>query len=156
MSAYRKASYVPGEHGSAAAPPSTAAVGARPMPTPGAGAAPPSSAGVGARPMPTPAGAGGARPMSAQQTAAPPSYATQQTYAAAPVAHVAPVVHAAPAPVATVVRAQALYPFQGEDDSELSFNYNDIIVVHRQGGDWWEGEVNGRRGLFPANYVRLV
>jgi len=55
-----------------------------------------------------------------------------------------------------VVTAVALYPFQGQDASELTFQYNDEIIVHRQGGEWWEGELNGKRGLFPSNYVKLV
>lgn len=55
-----------------------------------------------------------------------------------------------------LARAQALYPFQGQDHTELTFQYNDIIVVYRQGGEWWEGELNGRRGLFPSNYVKMI
>lgn len=51
--------------------------------------------------------------------------------------------------------AVALFPFQGQDHTELTFQVNDVIVVYRQAGDWWEGELNGRRGLFPSNYVRL-
>eukprot|EP00339_Tiarina_fusa_P000124 CAMPEP_0117025784 /NCGR_PEP_ID=MMETSP0472-20121206/19016_1 /TAXON_ID=693140 ORGANISM="Tiarina fusus, Strain LIS" /NCGR_SAMPLE_ID=MMETSP0472 /ASSEMBLY_ACC=CAM_ASM_000603 /LENGTH=373 /DNA_ID=CAMNT_0004732603 /DNA_START=17 /DNA_END=1138 /DNA_ORIENTATION=+ len=62
---------------------------------------------------------------------------------------------AAAAPVAAVVRAKALYPFQGQDASELTFQFNEEIIVLRQGGEWWEGELNGRRGLFPSNYVKL-
>jgi len=64
----------------------------------------------------------------------------------------APVAAAAAAPV---VRAKALYPFQGQDASELTFQFNEEIIVLRQGGEWWEGELNGRRGLFPSNYVKL-
>ena len=55
-----------------------------------------------------------------------------------------------------IVKAKALYPFQGQDASELTFQFNEEIVVLRQGGEWWEGELNGRRGLFPSNYVKLV
>jgi len=56
---------------------------------------------------------------------------------------------------APVVKAKALYPFQGQDASELTFQFNEEIIVLRQGGEWWEGELNGRRGLFPSNYVKL-
>jgi len=31
-----------------------------------------------------------------------------------------------------------------------------VISVIRQGGEWWEGELNGNRGLFPSNYVKLL
>jgi len=54
------------------------------------------------------------------------------------------------------VKAKALYPFQGQDASELSFQFNEEINVLRQGGEWWEGELRGRRGLFPSNYVQLI
>merc|ERR1712137_994200 len=54
------------------------------------------------------------------------------------------------------VKAKALYPFQGRDASELSFQFNEEITVLRQGGEWWEGELRGRRGLFPSNYVQLI
>lgn len=56
----------------------------------------------------------------------------------------------------SIVKARALYPFQGQDASELTFQFNEEIIVLRQGGEWWEGELNGRRGLFPSNYVKLV
>jgi len=61
-----------------------------------------------------------------------------------------------PTPQAAGVRAKALYPFQGQDATELTFQFNDVITVTRQGGEWWEGEINGRRGLFPANYVQIL
>ena len=32
---------------------------------------------------------------------------------------------------------------------------NDIIVVTKQDGAWWEGSINGVTGVFPSNYVRL-
>lgn len=40
-------------------------------------------------------------------------------------------------------RARALYPFNGQDASELSFKFNDIIVIRKREGEWWEGEMNG-------------
>jgi len=55
-----------------------------------------------------------------------------------------------------MLRARALYPFQGQDNTELSFNFGDVLVIRRQDGEWWEGELNGRVGLLPANYVQLI
>jgi hypothetical protein len=49
-----------------------------------------------------------------------------------------------------------MYNFDAADETELSFKFDDIIVVWKQHGDWWEGEINGRRGLVPANYVELI
>jgi hypothetical protein len=53
-------------------------------------------------------------------------------------------------------QARALYPFQAGSPQELSFNPGDMLIVHKQAGDWWEAESNGKRGLIPANYVQLV
>jgi len=54
------------------------------------------------------------------------------------------------------VRAQALYDFVPQENNELGFKINDIIIIHKQTGEWWEGELNGKRGLLPSNYVKLM
>ncbi|KAJ3179055.1 hypothetical protein HDU85_005010 [Gaertneriomyces sp. JEL0708] len=56
-----------------------------------------------------------------------------------------------------VTTATALYDFNGERESDLSFRKGDTITVIKSGGeaDWWVGELNGKRGDFPGNYVRL-
>lgn len=47
------------------------------------------------------------------------------------------------------------HPAAGED--EISFDPGDIIVnVEAIDEGWWLGEISGRRGLFPANYVERV
>lgn len=52
--------------------------------------------------------------------------------------------------------ARALYSFQGQTDKELSFRKGDIINVRRQvDKNWIDGELNGRRGIFPQNYVEI-
>jgi len=48
----------------------------------------------------------------------------------------------------------ALYTYRAQRDDELSFDVSDIItVVHRSGSDWWLGQLRGKTGLFPSNYV---
>ena len=37
---------------------------------------------------------------------------------------------------------------------DLSFKANDVIKVHTDDGEWWEGSCKGQEGLFPANYVK--
>ncbi|KAK5118347.1 hypothetical protein LTR62_002860 [Meristemomyces frigidus] len=52
----------------------------------------------------------------------------------------------------------ALYDFEGQNEGDLAFGEGDrILVVKRTGSvdDWWEGELGGVRGSFPANYVGL-
>ena len=52
--------------------------------------------------------------------------------------------------------AKGLYPFQGQDSSELSFNVGDVLIIHNMNGEWWEAELNGQRGMIPANYIQLL
>nr|XP_034829825.1 uncharacterized protein LOC117986978 isoform X3 [Maniola hyperantus] len=53
--------------------------------------------------------------------------------------------------------AKALYTFNGQTARELSFKKGDIINVRRQiDSNWYEGEVRGKIGLFPYNYVELL
>ena len=52
----------------------------------------------------------------------------------------------------------ALFEFEGQNAGDLSFREGDRIrVVKRTEStdDWWDGELNGRVGAFPANYVQL-
>jgi hypothetical protein len=48
----------------------------------------------------------------------------------------------------------ALYTYSGET-GDLSFQEGDVISITKSDGDWWEGTVNGRKGIFPANYVKM-
>jgi len=49
----------------------------------------------------------------------------------------------------------ASFPHQATESNELSFNKGDRIrIITRDPSGWWTGEVNGRQGLFPANYVK--
>ena len=55
-----------------------------------------------------------------------------------------------------VLRARGIYEFNGQDASELSFKVGDVINILKNTGDWWEGELNGKKGLLPSNYVQLI
>lgn len=53
----------------------------------------------------------------------------------------------------------ALYEFAGQGDGDLVFREGDRIKVTKMTestDDWWEGELNGVQGSFPANYCRLT
>ncbi|KAK0433226.1 SH3-domain-containing protein [Desarmillaria tabescens] len=65
----------------------------------------------------------------------------------------------APAPAPTVVQAKALwaYNLDASDPDDLSFAAGDIItIIEETNADWWLGEHNGCRALFPANYVEKI
>jgi len=63
--------------------------------------------------------------------------------------------------IASMQQAQyvtAIYDFEGQSEGDLAFREGDRIKVIKKTDsmdDWWDGEVNGRVGVFPANYVQL-
>ncbi|EEC03965.1 conserved hypothetical protein, partial [Ixodes scapularis] len=56
------------------------------------------------------------------------------------------------------LRARALYDYQAADDTEISFDPDDVIThIEQIDEGWWQGlGPNGTYGLFPANYVELI
>ncbi|KAF2641141.1 hypothetical protein P280DRAFT_468807 [Massarina eburnea CBS 473.64] len=51
----------------------------------------------------------------------------------------------------------AMYDFEGQNEGDLSFSEGDKIRVVKKTNssqDWWEGELRGQQGSFPANYVK--
>ncbi|ODV97093.1 hypothetical protein PACTADRAFT_65904 [Pachysolen tannophilus NRRL Y-2460] len=54
--------------------------------------------------------------------------------------------------------ATALFSFEGEQSGDLPFKKGDIIAIIQKSDstdDWWTGRINGKEGIFPANYVKL-
>ncbi|XP_072262009.1 SH3 domain-containing protein 19 isoform X2 [Pyxicephalus adspersus] len=52
-------------------------------------------------------------------------------------------------------KARALYDFCGENEDELSFKAGDIIsLLELVDNDWMSGELHGRTGIFPKNFVQ--
>ncbi|KAI9318827.1 hypothetical protein BX666DRAFT_1855230, partial [Dichotomocladium elegans] len=48
----------------------------------------------------------------------------------------------------------ALYDFQAVNADELNIREGDrILVTKKDDSGWWEGTLDGRSGIFPANYV---
>uniref|UniRef100_A0A673IF40 Drebrin-like protein n=1 Tax=Sinocyclocheilus rhinocerous TaxID=307959 RepID=A0A673IF40_9TELE len=56
------------------------------------------------------------------------------------------------------VCARALYDYQAADDTEVSFDPDDIITgIEMIDEGWWRGyNPDGHFGMFPANYVELI
>uniref|UniRef100_A0A668A8Y0 Osteoclast-stimulating factor 1 n=1 Tax=Myripristis murdjan TaxID=586833 RepID=A0A668A8Y0_9TELE len=49
------------------------------------------------------------------------------------------------------------FDYEAQQDDELSLTVGDVITnIRRDDGGWWEGELGGRRGLFPDNFVREI
>ncbi|KAF8610094.1 DUF500-domain-containing protein [Ceratobasidium sp. AG-I] len=58
-----------------------------------------------------------------------------------------------------VARAIALFDFIAQESGDLSFTKGDVIIVMKKTNsmdDWWTGKVNGKEGIFPANFTEVV
>lgn len=53
-------------------------------------------------------------------------------------------------------KCKALYDFNAVKNDDLSMKRNDLIKILDKNGLWWKGELNGRVGIFPSNYVEEV
>lgn len=52
-----------------------------------------------------------------------------------------------------------MFPYDAVNDDELTLKEGDVItLISRDGQDmgWWRGELNGRVGVFPDNFVQIV
>ena len=59
------------------------------------------------------------------------------------------------APAGMYVRA--LYDYEADDSTSLSFRQGDTIqVITQLASGWWDGIINGVRGWFPSNYCVVV
>jgi son of sevenless-like protein len=57
----------------------------------------------------------------------------------------------------TTFFCRALYDYQTNDPSSLSFHKGDIIEVLTQlESGWWDGLLGDERGWFPSNYVAVI
>nr|XP_054607011.1 SH3 domain-containing kinase-binding protein 1 isoform X1 [Nothobranchius furzeri] len=56
-----------------------------------------------------------------------------------------------------MVEAVVEFDYEAQQDDELTLAVGDVIKnIRRDDGGWWEGELGGRRGLFPDNFVREI
>ncbi|SPO02723.1 related to cell division control protein 25 (GDP/GTP exchange factor) [Cephalotrichum gorgonifer] len=52
---------------------------------------------------------------------------------------------------------RALYDYEADDRTSLSFHEGDVIqVINQLESGWWDGVINGVRGWFPSNYCQVV
>ena len=56
-----------------------------------------------------------------------------------------------------IEKVETIYPYKALKDDELNFGKGKIIYVLKKNPDeWYEGLLDGVRGLFPANYVKKL
>ncbi|XP_015113136.1 CD2-associated protein [Diachasma alloeum] len=54
---------------------------------------------------------------------------------------------------------RVLFPYKASNDDELTLDEGDVVtILSRDAPDkgWWKGELNGRVGLFPDNFVAVM
>uniref|UniRef100_A0A665V192 Intersectin 2b n=1 Tax=Echeneis naucrates TaxID=173247 RepID=A0A665V192_ECHNA len=48
----------------------------------------------------------------------------------------------------------ALYTYESPEPGDLTFSERDVILVSKREGEWWNGSIGDRTGVFPSNYVK--
>nr|XP_023693683.1 SH3 domain-containing kinase-binding protein 1-like isoform X2 [Paramormyrops kingsleyae] len=54
---------------------------------------------------------------------------------------------------------KAMFSYEAQNEDELSIKEGDIVaIINKECVDpgWWQGELQGRQGIFPDNFVRLL
>lgn len=52
---------------------------------------------------------------------------------------------------------RALYDYEADDQTSLSFHEGDVIqVITQLESGWWDGVINQVRGWFPSNYCQII
>eukprot|EP00004_Rigifila_ramosa_P020324 TRINITY_DN526_c0_g1_i1.p1 TRINITY_DN526_c0_g1~~TRINITY_DN526_c0_g1_i1.p1 ORF type:complete len:1124 (-),score=315.94 TRINITY_DN526_c0_g1_i1:62-3412(-) len=133
----------------------------------GRGAAPISRGGAAGRGSGLPGRGGIMGAAAAAASAPPPPMAMPPAPApapapAAPKAAPAPPPPAAKKPPPPAVPAKkpqckALYAYAPQNPDELAIAEGDVITILEEGADgWWKGELRGKIGVFPSNYVQKL
>ena len=56
-------------------------------------------------------------------------------------------------------RARVLFSYSAENDDELNIEEGEVITIldkELEDSGWWKGEINGKVGVFPDNFVELL
>ena len=57
------------------------------------------------------------------------------------------------------VKAKVIYSYHAQNDDELTLSEGQTLIVTDQKLEdpgWWRGELNGKTGVFPDNFVELI
>ena len=55
-----------------------------------------------------------------------------------------------------LVDVEVEFDYDAELSDELTIRTGDVVKdVKRMSGGWWEGTLDGKRGLFPDNFVKV-
>jgi len=56
---------------------------------------------------------------------------------------------------AKIEKVRALYDYEAQLPTDLSFKAGEVIIVTKSEGDWWKGCCDGHIGDFPSTYVTV-
>ena len=60
-----------------------------------------------------------------------------------------------PPPAPDVGQCEVMYGYTAQQDDELTISPGDKVnIIEKYDEDWWQGELNGQVGIFPASYVQ--
>ena len=56
-----------------------------------------------------------------------------------------------------IERAKVTFDYEPENPDELKLTVGDILtVIKKEEEGWWEGDLNGKTGMFPSNFVEVL
>jgi len=101
------------------------------------------------------------RPLSRQGNRTPPNHSQQQSTNGSALRGRTQSVGMSTQPInsasPTALYVRALYDYDADDRTSLSFRQGDTIqVITQLASGWWDGIINGERGWFPSNYCVVV
>ena len=64
-----------------------------------------------------------------------------------------PAAPAEPAAAGGMRRVRVLWPYEAQEEDELTLAVGDVVEVISSEGEWWLGKLGGCAGTFPFNYV---
>ena len=60
-------------------------------------------------------------------------------------------------PPSDVGQCEVEYGYTAQQGDELTISPGDVVnIIEKYDEDWWQGELNGQVGIFPASYVKDV
>ena len=90
------------------------------------------------------------------QIAPPPAYTTTSTILPLHLKKAAPPLPAKPMPHSKPKKCVALFNYTSSVAGDLCLEKDQVVWVTKEMGEWVEGTLNGKKGIFPTSYVSMI